>query len=295
MASPIGGLGHLGLRRESSFASGGGVDNWQPFTSESVDLTYNNSYTDRVRNTAEQVNGQQGNEVVTGNVVFPVSPQNPSQWWSCALGQLATPFSVQRDLSSMLLQIDRETAAVQVSGCMIGSMTLSSAQGGELTCSVDIEAAGMGSVTAGTASFTASDAPYLHSEATFALNGTNDNSVTAFSVTLNNNLQTDLFGTDRKRIAIPAGKLSVTGSFSKLFDDTTERNAFLNAQVRSFKATYVRQGASLVIFCPKIRYNSHPENISGQSTYIIETFNWTAYVDDPATENSIRISGDTSL
>ena len=295
MASPVGHMGHLGIRRESSFASGGAVDNWQPFTSESIDLTYNNVFSDRVRNTAEQVNGQQGNESVTGNILFPVSPQNPSQWWSCALGQTASPFSVQRDLSSMLLQIDRETAAVQVSGCMVGSMTLSSAQGGELSCSVDFEAAGLGSVAAGSPSFTADDAPYLHSEATFALNGTNDNSVTAFSVSLNNNLQTDLFGTDRKRITIPAGKLLVTGSFSKLFDDTIERNAFLNAQVRSFKATFVRQGASLVIFCPKIRYNSHPENISGQSVYIIETFNWTAFVDDPATESSIRISGDTIL
>lgn len=295
MANPIGALGHLGIRRESSFASGGAVDSWQPFTSESLELTFNNVYSDRIQNTAEQVYGQQGNETVTGNITFSVSPQNPSQWWSCALGQTLSPYSVQRDLSSMLLQIDRETAAVQASGCMIGSMTLSSSQGSELTCSVDIEAVGLSSVAAGSPSFTADDAPYLHSDATFSLNGTNDTSITAFSVTINNNLQTDLFGTGRRRIAIPAGKLAVTGSFSKLFDDVVERNAFLNAQVRSFKASYVRQGASFVILCSKIRYNGHPENISGQSTYIIETFNFTGYCDDPATENSIRISGDTSL
>ncbi len=295
MASPIGGQGHLGLRRESSFASGGAVDNWQPFTSESIELTFNNVYSDRIQNTAEQVNGQQGNESVAGNITFPVSPQNPSQWWSCALGQTSSPYSVQRDLSSMLLQIDRETAAVQASGCMVGSMTLSSSQGGELLCSADIEAAGLSSVAAGTPSFTADDAPYLHSEATFSLNGTTDTSITAFSVTMNNNLQTDLFGTGRRRIVIPAGKLSVTGSFSKLFDDVVERNAFLNAQVRSFKVTFARQGASFVIYLPEIRYNGHPENISGQSSYIIESFNFTAFTSDPNTNNSIRISGDTSL
>ena len=283
------------IRRESSFASGGAVDSWQPFTSESLAMTYNNVFTDRVQNTAEQLGTNGGTISVNGNITFPLSPQNPAQWWRCGLGQSASPFTVERDLSSMLLQIDRETGAVQVSGCMVGSMTFSSSQGSELSCSVDIEAAGMSNVTAGSPIFTANDAPYRHEEAAFALNGTNDTSITAFSVNINNNLQTDLYGTGTQRIAIPAGKLLATGSFTKLFDDTVERNAFLNNQVRSFKASFVRQGASFVILCSKVRYNTHPENISGQSAYILESFNFTAFVDDPATENSIRISGDTSL
>lgn len=295
MGAAIGALGHLGIRKESSFASGGAVDAWQPFNSESIELTFNNVYSDKIQNTPEQVGGQQGTESVAGNITFSVSPQNPSQWWTCGLGQASSPFFPERDLSSLLLQIDRETAAVQVSGCMVNSLSFSSAQGGELTCSVDLEASGMSSVVAGSPVFTANDSPYLHEEATFSLNGTNDTSVTAFSVAINNNLVADLFGTGRRRIAIPAGKCVVTGTFTKLFDDVVERNAFLNAQERSFKATFARQGASFIINCPKIRYNTHPENISGQSDYILETFSFTGYVNDPSTENSIRISGDTSL
>lgn len=288
----IGGQGHLGIRKESSFASGGAVDSWQPFDSESIELNFANVFSDRIQSTAEQVGGQQGHFAVAGNITFPVSPQNPSQWFTCGVGQTSSPFYPTRTLSSMLLQIDRETAAVQASGCMVGSMTFSSAQGGELKCSADIEGAGLGSVTAGTPSFTADDAPYLHEECTFALNGTNDNSVTAFSVNINNNLVGDLWGTSKQRIDIPAGKAVVTGSFTKLFDDTTERNAFLNNQTRSFKASFVRGGTSFIIWCPKIRYNTHPENIGGQSEYILETFAWTAYVDNVSTEHSIWVSGD---
>lgn len=295
MSSPVGFMGHLGIRRESSFASGGSVDNWQPFTSETITLNYNHNFTDSIQNTAEQIGTAGGTKAVNGNISFDVSPQNPMEWWTCGLGQASTPFYVQRNLPSLLLQIDRETAAVQVSGCMIGSMTLSSAQGDVLKASVDIEAAGMGSVAAGSPSFASNDAPYRHEEASFVINDTNDTSITAWSVTINNNLVTDLYGNQVQRLDIPAGKLAVTGSFTKLFDDTTERNAFLNNQVRSFKATFARQGASLIVLCPKIKYSTHPENISGQSAYILEIFNWTGYVDNPATENSIRISGDNVL
>lgn len=294
MAVGIGALGHLGIRKEASFASGGSIDNWQPFSSESLELTFNNVYTDKVRNTAEQVNGQRGTESVAGNITFPVTPKNPTQWWQCALGGTAFPNSVARPLSSLIIQVDRETAAVQASGCMINSLSLSSSQGGELNCAVDLEAAGMSSVAAGSPTFTANDAPYLHQEATFALNGSNDTSVTAWNINIGNNLGTDLFGTGIRRIDIPAGKLTVTGSFTKLFDDTTERNAFLNAQSRSFKVTFARGANNLVVFCPTIRYNSHPENISSQSDFILETFQFTAYTDDPSTTNSIRISGDST-
>lgn len=288
---PLGFQGHLGIRKEAAFASGGTIDSWQPFNSETIEQTINNVYSDRVQSTSEQVGGHRGNEVVAGGITFPVSPSNPTQWWTCGLGQATSPFYVARPLSSLLLQIDRETAAVQVSGAMINNITFSSASNGELTCSVDIEAAGMGSCTAGSPTFTASDEPYLHEESVFQLNGIADTSITSWSIAINNNLQTDLFGNQLKRIDIPAGKLLVTGTFSKLFDDTTERNAFLSAGVRSFKAAFSRGAKSLVFLASKIRYNSHPENIGGQSEYIIESFNWTAFIDDQTTEYSVRISG----
>lgn len=288
----IGFSGHLGIRKEASFASGGSVDHWQPFTSESIELSYANVYTDQVRNTAEQVGGQRGVSSVAGNISFNVTPQGPTEWWQCGLGQASSVFYVERPLDSLLLQIDRETGCVQASGCMIGDMSFNSSQGGVLGCSVSIEGAGLGSCSAGSPSYTEEDVPYLHHEAVFSLNGTSDTSVTTFSVSISNSLGTDLYGTGTDRVEIPAGKLIVTGSFTKLFDDVVERNAFLNAQERSFNVTFTRGGTFFAINCPNIRYNSRPANISSQSEYILETFNFTSYVNDASTEKSIQISGD---
>lgn len=294
MASPIAALGHLGIRKEASFASGGAVDNWQPFDSEDIGLVRTNIYGDRIQATEEQVNGIESHRVVSGTITFGVTPSNPAEWWTCGVGQSASPHSGERPLKSMLLQIDKETAAIQASGCMVGSMTLSSEQGGELKCAVSIEGKDEASVTAGSPTWVSGDAPYLHSEATFKLNGTTDTNVTSFSITTDNALAADLFGSAKTRTDIPATKLTVTGSFTKLFADTVERNAFLEASVRKFQATFSRGTKSFDINVAKLRYDDKPTPLGGQSEYIMETFNWTAYVDQPASENSIVLTVDTT-
>lgn len=294
MATPVGAQGHLGLRKEASFASGGAVDNWLPINSENVSLNQANVYSDRVRNTSEQVGGQVGLRSVAGDINLPVSPKWATQILQCAIGGTSSPFAPARPLNSMLFQIDHETAAIQVSGCMAASLGFSSTQGGELLAVLGIEGKGLANVAAGSPSYTASDNPYLHHEASFQLNGVADTNITDWNLTINNNLVTDLYGTGTMRVDIPAGKCLVTGSFTKLFTDVTERNAFLNSQVRSFWVKFLRGSNFLTLFCPTVRYDSHTENIGGQSEYILETFNFTAYVDDPATENSIRVSGDFS-
>ena len=290
MAGGIGAQGHLGIRKESSFASGGSVDNWQPVINASVNLAYKNVYTDQVRNTPEQVGGQQANRAVTGSIAFPVTPQNASQWWVCGVGQASSPYKPTRTLSSMLFQLDQEQECVQASGCMIGTVAFSSTQGEILTCSVDYEAKDMADVTAGTPSYTASDNPYLHSEAVVKLNGSTVTNVTAFTITINNNLVTDLYGTGYTRVDIPAGKAQITGSFTKLFNDSAEYNAFLAASARSFQITFSRGTRSFDINCAKIRYDTRPSEVTGQSDYIMETFSFTAYVDDPASEQSVALT-----
>jgi hypothetical protein len=194
-----------------------------------------------------------------------------------------------------MIEIDHETAAVQASGAMIESLVFSSTQGGELSCTMSIQAEGMNNRAVQTATpvFSGDNNPYLHSDLSAKLNNTADTSITTWSLTLANTLVTDLYGTTKRRIDIPAGKLVVTGTFTKLFDDTTERAAFLAQSERSFWAKFSRGTNYLTFWCPEIRYDSHSENIGGQSEYILETFNFTSYVDTPATNvNSLRISGD---
>ena len=290
MSTPIAALGHVGIRKEESFASGGAVDSWQPFDTEDIQLTVVNIYGDRIQATAESVGGTPSHRTVAGPITFGISPQNPSQWWYCGLGQSSSPYSIERPLKSLLIQIDRETGAVQASGCTIGSMAFSSSEGEELKCTVNIEAKDMGNVAAGNPTFTSGDAPYIHSEATFLLNGVTDTNVKSFSVNVDNGAGTDLFGSNQTRIDIPATKLVITGSYTKLFANTTERNAFLARQVRTFQVTFTRGAYSYDINVNKIRYDTKPTPLAGQSEYIVETFNWTAYVDDADVEKSVVLT-----
>lgn len=294
MSTPTGAEGHLGIRKEASFGSGGSIDNWHSFISETLTKTFANVYSDRVASTAEQVGGQEGNVAIAGDITFHVSAKLPIQWFQCGVGQSSSPFYMERPLPTMMIELDKQTAAMHASGCAIESLTFASTQGSELTCTAAIQAKDIASRTAGTPSYTASDHPYLHSDATFKLNGTDDTSVTAWSLTVNNTLLTDLYGTSKTRLDIPAAKMVVTGSFTKLFDDTIERNAFLNAEVRSFWAKFTRGSNFITFYCPKIRYNTRTDGIGGQSEYILETFEFTAFVDDPVNEKQLRISGDFS-
>lgn len=288
--APIVALGHLGIRTEASFASGGAIDNWQPFDSEDITKNQENIYGDRIQATAESTGGTPDKKTVAGTVNFGISPSNPSEWWVCGLGQSTSPYSVERPLKSMVLQIDKETAAVQASGCMINTLTISSTEGEELKCAVAIEAKDLSDVAAGSPSFASGDAPYVHSEATFKLNGVEDANIKAFSVAGNNNVADDLFGSSKTRLDIPATKLMVTGSFSKLFADTTEHNAFLAELPRSFQATFNRGAKSFDVNVNKLRYDSAPAPLSGQSDYIVEDFSWTGYVDDSSVEKSLVIT-----
>lgn len=294
----IAALGHLGIRKEEAFASGGAVDSWQPFDSESIQLTRENVYGDRIQNTPETVGGILGRRSVTGSITFGVSPQGPTEWWQCGLGQSSSPYSNERPLKSMLLQIDRETGAVQASGCMIGTMTLGSTQGAgpdaEFKCTANIEGKDLAAASAGGPTFTSGDAPYIHSEASFLLNGVPDTDIQAWNISIDNGLATDLYGAGYTRETIAATKLACTGSFTKMFESTTERDAFILGSVRSFQVTYNRGTRSYDVNCAKIKYDSRPTPLGGQSEYIMETFNFTAYVDDPATENSVVITVNTT-
>jgi hypothetical protein len=298
MTIGIGALGHLGLRKEASFASGGTIDNWQPIDSEDIQLTHEHAYGDRIQASEEQVGGIQVRRAVSGQITFGVSPQNATQWWECGLGGTSSPYSGARPLSSLMLQIDREAGAVQASGCMISSMSFSSSQGGdsgaELKCAVTIEGKDIGACSAGSPTFTSGDAPFVHSEAVFKLNGVTDDNITAFTTNIENNPALELYGSAQTRQEIPATKRVVTGSFTRMYESTTERNASMNNLPRTFQVTFTRGNRSFDIDVGKLRYDNRSAPLQGQSEYISETLNWTGYVDDTANEKDIEITVDTT-
>lgn len=290
MTAVIAAQGHVGIRREESFASGGAATAYQPIFSEDITTSKNYDYQDRIMNTSEQVGAQLMNETVAGSITFPVTPAGPEEWWRCGVGGSATPYAPARPLSSMAIEIDRETGAIYTSGDRIASLDISSAAGQGLQCVAAIEGKGMQTYAATTPSFTASDDSFQHSEATFEIDDVVDNSIMSFSVTINNNLVTDLFTNTRERRDIPATKCMVTGSIVKIFEDAVTRNNFFSGDSVRLEAIYARGSNVFTITLPKVRFDTDSAPLSSQTDYIAETIAFTAYVDDPSTENSITIS-----
>lgn len=289
----VGANGALGLRKEASFGSGGGIDSWQAIESENIVKTQVYAFNDRVRNSPEQIGGRIVHELVSGAITFPVSPLNPTQWWEAGIGGTG-PYTPQLPLVSLLIETQKgDIAAEASSGDMIERIEFSSRTGGQLTCSVQLEGKGLGgraasSIPAG--AFPSGDDPFLHEEGVFTMDGIVASNVIAFSVAKSNNLNKDIFANSRQRRDIPAGKAVVTGSVSLIFEDTTLRNRFMNAKPSAIKAAYSRGAKSYTFDIVNLVYDSDDKPLQGQSSYIAETLTYTAYVDDPSAQNSLKLT-----
>ena len=292
MAVSIAARGALGIRKEASFASGGGIDNWQVIESQSIRQSKIYIYQDKIRNSPEQINGQYSHEVVSGSIVFPITPTNPTQWWECGIGGSTSPYHPQIPLSSLAIEIQEgQIGTVQTSGDMIGRMEFSSKKGDVLRCSVDIEGVGLSNLpTASTASFPSGDGPYLHSECTFTLDGIANQNVESFTVAKENNLITDLYGNTPRRREIPATKAQVTGTLSILFSDTTMRTRFMNQLPSRITALYQRGSKSFQLDLVNVNYDVSERPMESQTSFILETLNFTAYVNDPTVQNSLKLT-----
>ena len=186
-----------------------------------------------------------------------------------------------------------EVGSVYSSGDMITRVELSSRKGDILRCSVNIEGKDMSSRTATSipsTAFPSGDDPFLHSEATFTLEGVDSNKIESFYVVKENNNITDLFANNTTRRDIPATKAVVSGSIQILFEDTTHRNRFFNRLPSAFSILYQRGARSFTIALNKLAINSSSRPMDSQTAFIMETLNFTAYVDNPSSENSMKIT-----
>jgi len=290
MSASIVALGHVGIRKEESFASGGDPTDYQPIFSEDIRMEKHYDYSDRIMNTSQQVGGRLLNVGITGSITFPISPDGPEMWWNCGLGQTSYIYSEERPLDSMVITLDREAGDIYTSGDMISSLEISSAAGAPLQCVASIEGKGYSDYTASTPSYTSGDDGFLHNEGKFYVAGAEILNVMTFSVSINNNLVTDLYTNQKERRDIPATKCMVTGNMTLLFEDTTQRNRFMTEESVKLEAVYARGANSFTVTLDKVRFDDDSQPLSGQTDYIAETINFTAYVDDPSTEESIQIT-----
>lgn len=289
--SGIAASGHLGIREEASFGSGGTITDYLPIISEDIQLGKSYSYKERIMVTPQQAGGRFQQEFVAGSITFPVCPQTPASVWRCAIGGAASPYAPARPAKSFAMELNRDTGVVYASGDVVGSVELSSEQGGELVATMQIEGKGYKRETNPTiASYVSGDDPYLHSEAVFTINGTTINDITAFNVSIDHNLITGLYANQRQRRVIPATKVGVSGSITKLFQDVNELTTFLAETVVSIQAAYSRGARSLTILVNKAHFDAHNSGMGGQAEYIMETIPFTGYVDDPSTEKVVKIT-----
>ncbi len=290
MPASIAARGAVGIRKEASFASGGGIDNWQVVESANLSKSIVNVYQDRIRNSPEQVGGRAAHTLVAGQIVFPVSPANPTQWFECGIGGTG-PYTPQRPLSSMAIEIQEgNIGTVYSSGDMISRLEFSSRQGDILRCTASIEAVDLSQRAAGTVSFASGDNAYLHSEGVFTLDGVVNSDIVAFSVAVENNLITDLTANSFRRRDIPATKALVTGSIAIIFTDTTMRNRFFNNLPSRITAEYRRASREVQFDLNNIKYDVSDRPLESQTAYILETLNFTAFVNDPTSENSLSVT-----
>jgi len=280
MSVPIAAEGHVGIRKEESFGSGGAAVEFQPIYSEDITINKNYYYGDFIMNTQSQVGSRLMNVGLAGSITFPVSPDGPEQWWIAGIGGASSPYAPDRPLKSLVLEIDKETAAIYTSGDMVASLEFSSSQSNPLQCVATIEGKGYQKDTASSPSFTSGDDPYLHNEATFEVDDVELTDVTAFTLSINNNLITDLYANQKERVDIPASKCVITGSFTKLFQDTDELDDFLAEDPVKLEVTYARGSNSFKFQLNKIKLDNATEPLAGQGDYIAETFNFTAFIDD---------------
>lgn len=290
MPASIAARGAVGIRRESSFASGGGIDDWQVVESASLTKQIVNVYQDRIRNTPEQIGGRAAHTLVSGQVVFPVSPANPTQWFRCGIGGTG-PFTPSRPLESMAIEIQEgDIGTVYSSGDMISRLEFASRQGDILRATATIEGVDLSRRATTVATFTSGDDPYLHSEAVFTLDGVENSDVVSFSVGVENNLITDLTANAFRRRDIPATKTVVTGSIGIIFTGTGMRDRFFNNLPSRITAEYRRASREIQFDLFNVKYDSSDRPLEGQTAYVLETLNYTAYVDATGDQNSIKMT-----
>ena len=79
MPVPIAAEGHVGLRRDESYASGGSISTYQPIFSEDMQIVQNYHYPDQIASNPQQIGSRLMNVSIAGSVTFPVAPQSPEE------------------------------------------------------------------------------------------------------------------------------------------------------------------------------------------------------------------------
>ena len=298
----------IGVGVEGTYGTFPTITDFLEINSEGVaqedDVIYSNSV---MLIEQDKDNYKQARKTVGGNIAFDLRQEGAEKIFYHALGTFSTTtmiadadgtgykhtFVMNDSLPTGLgVEIDRGAAvSFDYHGGKINTFTLSGDNTGIVNCSCDMIFEDTGTSSSTTPSFSTSDYWMFH-DAGLVYKGTTQ-PVTAWSVTLDNNLTADRYQWGSRVIKEPqrAGRITVTGEMTVEFDSITNYTKFLDGGVGSMAATYT--GATigtangtcthaLVITLPHVRLSGGTPNVS-DSGMLTQTIPFVAYGDGTTT------------
>jgi hypothetical protein len=149
-------------------------------------------------------------------------------------------------------------------GVKIGSWTLTAEVGSLVMLSLDAVAmTETNGVSLAVASYDATLAPFVFTEASLLVAGSTNNVVSSFEMTCDNGLtERPRLGSDTSREYLQNGFREITGTFTKDFESLTQYNRFVDADETALVLKFDNGTERLVITC-NVRYDGGPPSLSG--------------------------------
>jgi hypothetical protein len=149
-------------------------------------------------------------------------------------------------------------------GCKVGSWTLSAEVGSLAMLSLDI--VGMtetNGVSLAVASYDATLAPFVFTEASLAIAGSTNNVVSSFEMTCDNALtERPRLGSDTSKEYLQNGFREITGTANTDFASLTQYNRFLNGDETSLVLRF-DNGTETLLITSNVRYDGGPPALTG--------------------------------
>lgn len=149
-------------------------------------------------------------------------------------------------------------------GVKIGSWTLTAEVGSLVMLSLDAVAmTETNGVSLAVASYDATLAPFVFTEASLLVAGSTNNVVSSVELTCDNGLtERPRLGSDTSREYLQNGFREITGTFTKDFESLTQYNRFVNADETALVLKFDNGTEKLVLTC-NVRYDGGPPSLSG--------------------------------
>jgi len=305
------GARYFGVGEETTFKQAAAISKYIDIVDEGISL---DNQVIKVENVADIIAKYVAGPLkIGGTVNFYVEPENCGQFFKWALGSVVTSqpdagnapntykheFTPADEIKSFTAEVGLGDTndAIKYKGMAIKALSLEAVAKEALMGSIDVVAADLELVTAGTPSFSAL-APFVFHQGQVKIAGTANGDIEAFKIKYENGIDEDAFAIgDRTLARLKAGARTITGEFDIAFTSNEQLKRFLGSATATspqdtlesvalkltmtgplIEATYNYQ---LEIDLPRVVYNTTKANINKRER-VVQNVAFEAYVDATA-------------